>query len=60
MIHYVPCRVMAGLVPAIHVDTQETYFKQGSMRRHVDARVKHGHDDSNEMLYHLSESVSRS
>jgi hypothetical protein len=35
---------MAGLVPAIHVDTQENSFK--SMRRlnGVDARIKSGHD----------------
>jgi hypothetical protein len=57
MLRYVRSCVMAGLVPAIHVDKQEIYLKQGSMRRHVDARVKHGHDELNKKLCHLNELV---
>jgi hypothetical protein len=57
MIRYVRSCVMAGLVPAIHVDKQEIYLKQGSMRQHVDARVKHGHDGLGNELYHLNEPV---
>jgi hypothetical protein len=48
---------MAGLDPAIHVDTQENCFKSMCWLNGVDARIKSGHDELDKKPIHLNKSA---